>query len=281
MERINVKDLTNLDYDFIKCGTSAIFMALNPHNNRYGILKENGRMIGVENEDLREKLASTILNICGVACAEVDLCMDNNNKHYALSYSILGENQGHVELEYSGNLVDSEDKELVFNEYFKNVFASIIVLPGITMTDYHAIRKRILEIYFMNIIVGNYDDKSDNMKIIYDGDTKMYLPPIAYDYGIAFSPDSLNNNGIFHRLMPNEVMFYLIKNYHAELKELIDRIKNNLTLERIIEILSDEEYEPLGQMQTYNYIKFKLIMMNNTISSVQKRATYDKSLKTI
>ena len=142
MERINIKCLTNRDKSFIEDGTAARFLALNPYNNKYGVLKLNGCMVGLQHEDLREKLASKILNICGVPCAEVDLCVDDDNKHYCLSYNVLEQNQEHVNLAYSGELVDSDDKELVFNEHFKKIFASIVVLSGITNMQYHAIRKR-------------------------------------------------------------------------------------------------------------------------------------------
>lgn len=282
MPRENINELTNLNYEYAtkNGGVSTIGLATSP-NNRTGILKQTGTVLDVEHDDLRTLLATTILKSCNIPCADVDLYVDDAGKHYWISYDVLEQNQEHIELVYSGNILDSEDKEEVFNYYFKHVFSSVIVLPGITLEQYNTIKKSILEYYFINIIIGNYDDKSDNMKIIYDKESKQYLPPIGYDYGTSFAPDSLINNGIFGRLLPNEVMYFLIKNHYGDLKETIDRVNETLTSEKVIEILSDEVYEPLNQMTMYNFVKAKMIMVNNTLESLEKTNTYGDSPKVV
>jgi len=282
MPRKNINELTNLNYKYAAKtrGVSTICLATTP-DNRTGVLKQTGIVLDVEHDDLRTLLATTILKSCNIPCADVDLYIDDAGKHYWLSYDVLGQDQEHIELVYSGNILDSQDKEEVFNYYFKHVFSSVIVLPGITLEQYNLIKKSILEHYFMNIIVGNYDDKSDNMKIIYDKDSKQYMPPIGYDYGTSFAPDSLINNGIFGRLLPNEVMYFLIKNHYDDLKEVIDRVTKTLTSEKVIEILSDEVYEPLNQMAMYNFIKAKMIVVNNTLESLEKTNTYEGSPKVV
>ncbi|MBQ8205971.1 MAG: hypothetical protein IJZ77_00735 [Bacilli bacterium] len=282
MSRKNINELTNLNYEYAtkNGGVSTICLATTPHN-RTGILKQTGAVLDVEHDDLRTFLATALLKSCGIPCADVDLYIDDAGKHYWLSYDVLEQNQEHIELIYSGNILDSVDKEEVFNYYFKHILSSIIVLPGITLEQYNLIKKSILEHYFINIIIGNYDDKSDNMKIIYDKDSKQYMPPIGYDYGTSFAPDSLINNGIFGQLLPNEVMYFLIKNHYDDLKEVIDRVTQNLTSEKVIELLSDEVYEPLNQMAMYNFIKAKMIMVNNTLESLEKTNMYENSSKVV
>lgn len=282
MPRKNINELTNLNYEYAtKNGGVSTIGLVTTSDNRTGILKQNDIVLDVEHDDLRTLLATTILKSCDIPCADVDLYVDDTGKHYWLSYDVLGQNQEHIELVYSGNILDSQDKEEVFNYYFKHVFSSVIVLPGITLEQYKLIKKSILEHYFMNIIIGNYDDKSDNMKIIYDKVSQQYMPPIGYDYGTSFAPDSLINNGIFGRLLPNEVMYFLIKNHYDDLKDIIDRVTQTLTSEKVIEILSDEVYEPLNQMDMYNFIKAKMIMVNNTLESLEKTTTYEDSPKVV
>ena len=282
MLRKNINELTNLNYEYAAKtrGVSTICLATTPHNGT-GVLKQTGAVLDVEHADLRTLLATTILKSCDVPCADVDLYVDDAGKHYWISYDVLEQNQEHIELIYSGNILDSKDKEEVFNYYFKHVFLPVIVLPGITLEQYNLIKKSILENYFMNIIVGNYDDKSDNMKIIYDKGTKQYMPPIGYDYGTSFAPDSLINNGIFGCLLPNEVMYFLIKNHYNDLKEIIGKVTKTLTSEKVIELLSDEVYEPLNQMAMYNFIKAKMIMINNTLESLEKTNTHEDSPKLV
>lgn len=282
MPRKNINELKNLNYEYAtkNGGVSTICLATTP-NNRTGILKQTGAVVDVEHEDLRTLLATTVLKSCGISCADVDLYVDDAGKHYWLSYDVLSKNQEHVELVYSGNILDSRDNETIFNYYFKHVLSSVIVLPGITLEQFTTIKKSILEHYFINVIIGNYDDKSDNMKIIYDKASKQYIPPTGYDYGTSFAPDSLINNGIFGHLLPNEVMYFLIKNYYDDLKEVIDRVTQTLTSEKVIEILSNEVYEPLNQMDMYNFIKAKMIMVNNTLESLEKTNMYEDSPKVV
>ena len=82
MQRLNIDELINIDKSYTKDGTAAMYLATNPYNNKEGILKQNGCMCGIENEDLREKLASVILNICGVDSAIIELCQDKDNNNF-------------------------------------------------------------------------------------------------------------------------------------------------------------------------------------------------------
>lgn len=264
MQRLNISILTNQDENFIEDGTAAMFLATNPLNNQTGILKENGCMLGITNEDLREKLASIILNLCGVEAANVDLFIDDNNNKYCFSYNVLQNNQKHIELKTKNPNI-TENKEDIFNQYIKGISASIICLPGITKEQYENIKKRILEIHFMDLIIDHYDRKPDNYKIIYDSNNREYIPPIAYDYGVAFMPDARQKNGIFFYLSNEEVMSYMVKHHFEILKSLIKSIRTNLTDDKLKQILMQDEFQGLNPSLVYSQIKNRINQLENIL----------------
>lgn len=263
MQRLNIEDLINIDTSFVKDGCSAMYLATNPYNNKNGILKENGCMLNVTNEDVREKLASTIINICGIDTAEIELCKDKNGNNYCLSYNVLKENQTHVELE--NKHISETDKEEIWNKYIQNISTSIISLPQITLEEFQNIKNRILEIHFMDLIIDHYDRKTDNSKIIYDKSTKQYLPPIAYDYGASFNPNSQQKNGIFTYLSNEEVMYFLIKNHYQELSFLINNVRKTLNDNILNLILNQKEYQELNSNEIYKQIKKRLTQLDNIL----------------
>lgn len=278
MQRLNIGELTNIDYSFIKDGTSAMYLATNPHNNRSGILKENGCMLGVDNEDLREKLASTIISICGLDTADIELCIDDNGNKYALSYNVLKENQKHIAL--SSFTITSTDKEEIWKEYIRKISNSIMCLPQINLEQYSDIRKRILELHFMDLIIDHYDRKVDNNKIIYDTNTKKYLPSIGYDYGSAFNPHSHQKNGIFFYLTNEEVMQFLIKFHYNDLQFLINNTRTTLNDNILNLILSQEEYQELDTNTIHNQIRQRINQLNSILMGQTIETTMEQE-KTI
>ena len=114
----------------------------------------------------------------------------------------------------------------------------------------------------MDLIIDHYDRKSDNFKIIYDESTKKYLPPIAYDYGVAFEPDAIQKNGIFAVLKNEEVMYYMIKFYYPQISNLINNISNRLTDENLFSLLTQDELRELDSKKIYDQIKSRLAQMN-------------------
>ena len=276
MQRLNIKELINIDYDFVNDGTSAMYLATNPYNNKTGILKKNGCMLGVTNEDLREKLASTIINMCGIDTALIELCIDDNGTKYALSYNVLKENQKHIEL--SPVIIKSTIKEEIWKEYIRKISASIMCLPQINLEQYLNIRKRILELHFMDVIIDHYDRKVDNNKIIYDENTKQYLPTIGYDYGIAFCPNK--TNGIFNFLTNEEVMHFLIKFHYNDLEFLIKNTRTTLNENTLNLILSQEQYQALDTNEIHNQLRRRLNQLDSILMGQSIETTIEQQ-KTI
>ena len=125
MYRININELIKVDnVDFFRDhdGTSVKYLAYNPHNGRTGILKENGCVLGIENEDLREKLASIILNLCGVKTANIELMQDDNGKNYCFSYNVLEDKKQSAHREVMKILEQYDDRNEIKNLLNELVF---------------------------------------------------------------------------------------------------------------------------------------------------------------
>lgn len=265
MQRQNIKELININNDFVKDGTAAMYLALNPKNNKTGILKENGCMLGIYEEDLREKLASELLNLCDIPCASIDLFTDDNKNNYCFSYNVLKENEKHICLATPFVVDEGKSKKEIFECYMENTFASIISLPGITQKEYLEIRQRIIELYFVDLIIDHYDRKNDNHKIIYDVNSKKYKAPIAYDYGAAFNPNSIQKHGLFFYLSNEDVMLFLLKNYFFELKDLVLKIRKTLNEQALTKVLSKPEYDSLNPSVVYKQINSRINQMNEMV----------------
>lgn len=278
MQRINIKDLTNIDEEYFRRvdengrlidGTSTMFFATNPYNGRTGILKQNGCVLGIDNEDLRERLASQILNLCGVNSANIELMVDDEGNHYCFSYNVLKENEEHVALS-KPEINENDSKEEIFKNYMEDMFTSVSKLPGITEMQYYEIRKRLLQIYFMDLIIDHYDRKLVNCKIIYNKVTGEYKAPIGYDYGVAFSPDAMKKQELYMHLTNEEVMAYMLKYYYGDLEDTINNVFCILTDENIELILNNEMYKPLNPELISRELKYRVKELQELIFNLQR-----------
>jgi hypothetical protein len=272
MERQNINQLTDIDEFFVVDGTAAMYLATNPINNRTGVLKENGCMIGVCDDDIREKLASQIFNKCDVPCAEIDLFEDDEKNKYAFSYNVLKENEEHVLIKNDFYpTFDKEDKKKFFLDYINGIRNKLLLLPGISKKEIDKIMKRKLSIILMYCLIDNYDLKLENMKIIRNKNTGRFSAPIAYDFGAAFQ-QGIQKNGLYFYLTNEEVVQYLFKLFPNEIKTLALNIKENLTKE-YVNLLFNQPYLDGVNIED---IKSDLLKRQNQISTEYDHL-YEKS----
>lgn len=276
MDKTNIDKLVKISSDVFLDGTSARFFAMNTLNNKIGVLKENGCMLGIQNEDVREKLASEILIRCGVPAAEIDLFVDNDNNGYCFSYNVLGENEKHIDVDFR-YIVDEATlthKEK-FTGYMDNYFNAVLLLPGMSKEALGAIKKRILAITLVDCIIDHYDRKPSNMKVIYNQDKNEYQPPIAYDYGTAFEPHALQRNGVFYFCTNEEVMAYLFDVFPNDTTDIATNIINNLDNE-YLKLLFQQSY--LGAIDKEGIKKQILIRQKQLQQLYQDRLIHDKKM---
>lgn len=241
MNRFNINILTNKDFSYVKEGNSVYYKAFNTVNCKTGFLKKNGCIKGISNDDLREMLGSMIFDIANVPHAQIELCIDDNNNHYAFSYSVLKKDEKHITInEPNSNNLDINN---IYDSYFKLVERKLLYLKGISHSDINLIINRIKNIVFVNAVINNCDSKLANMDIIQNINSLKIIPPIAYDFGAAFT--GINKTGIFNYLNREDIINIMFNNDYNIIKKTVENILNNLTNERIIQLLSQEYLKDL------------------------------------
>lgn len=235
MERFNREDITKVDE--IHEGTAAAFIGLNTKTGRKGIYKENGCMIGISNEDIREKLASEIIHAVGIDCADIDLVYDENSQQNAcFSNYIIADDEKLVTPLVEHTNDSSENRiESYFNDYAN----------GIKQLDsdenlIKACKKNYYNYTYMCCLIDCYDLKADNLPLVYNKSTGKYRPSPWFDFGTAFKPDSIQRQAFFTELSTDEVMENLFKDNYEDIKDIAAKVTFSLTPEKIDEIFNND-----------------------------------------
>ena len=140
-------------------------------------------MLGISNEDVREKLASDILHTVGINCATIDLVYDEELKQNAcFSNYILGESEELIAPPYCHSENNMPDK---IEQYFQGYAQGIcqIASGNIPLEDF---RKNYYEYVYMCTIIDSYDLKSDNLPVLHNKLDNTYRPSSWFDFGSAF-----------------------------------------------------------------------------------------------
>lgn len=241
-------------------GTSVENYAFDLLKGEYGYLKITGCMPGINHEDLREKVAMTILKTLGFMAADVELFEMEDNTPAWMSYDLLGKDEIAVEIDYTSPHIDSINSEDIFIAHMEELENKILMLPDITNEEVSFIKKRMIEIILMSLLLDNYDFKKNNTQICYNKISKKYKDVMCYDYGVAFAPDAIQKNWIFSKLTKEEVFYNLFKFYGNELSPLVSKINELITAEYIDKTL--EECEALEISSIKDGILDNLVSMN-------------------
>jgi hypothetical protein len=263
--RLNKSDLLVVDSNMTK-GTSAEFVGINKLNSRKGIYKTNGCMLGIYDEDIREKLASDVFKKVGIPCADIDLVYDEETKENScFSNYIIDENE---KLESPQPHAYSEEALNSVQKYIEEYCEYVGKMDGVTEDKIPEIRKNLAKMLYMDCVIDHYDRKEDNMELVCDKETGKYKRTSSwYDYGVAFERGSLQQNGIFRNLNNEQVMNGLFENYFEDIEGLYKTTKEQLTPEGIDSLLAQEYCTDSLSDNTIEEIKGNL---NNRIQQATK-----------
>lgn len=240
MERFKKTDI--IETGRLQYGTSASFIGINTKTNKKGIYKENGCLLSVTNEDIREKLASDILSTIKVPCAQIDLVYDEDLQqnacfsNYIISDDEMLINPPTITSEDASNLesfvnsltlgVQEQTNDSVFAlEYKKNLYNKI----------------------YLSSLLDSFDLKSANLPYVYNTKTDQYRTCACFDYGVAFVENATQDCQQLSELSSNDVMKYMIKEHYEDIKETVTNVNTILTPENIDLIFSREylsEFSP-------------------------------------
>lgn len=237
-------------------GTSAAFVGVNTKTGKKGIYKENGCMLGIDNEDIREKLASDILSMLGINSASIDLVYDEFHKQNAcFSNYIISDNEALVtpSISYINNLADNPiDKD------FKSYMEGVKKLSS-DKKLLKACQKNYFSYAYMCCIIDSYDLKADNLPLVYNAKTCRYRTSPWFDFGAAFEANSNIRSSFFMQLSSSQVMKSLFEHHYDDIKDVVHKVNSRLTSQKIDELFSrDYLIENLYDVEIYQ-IKERLI----------------------
>ncbi|MDD2376058.1 MAG: hypothetical protein PHD15_00140 [Clostridia bacterium] len=262
--RLNKSDLLVVNSSMTK-GTAAVFMGINKLNSKKGIYKINGCMLGIYNEDVREKLASDVFKKVGIPSADIDLVYDEEtNENSCFSNYIIDENEELISPELHAY---SEDALNSVQKYIEEYCQIVRKMDGVTENKIPEIRKNLAKMLYMDCVIDHYDRKEDNMELVCDKETGKYKRTSSwYDYGVAFERGSLQKNGIFRNLKNEEVMKGLFENYFEDIEDLYKTTKEQLTPKSINSLLTQEYC-------TDSLSEYQIEEIKNNLNNRMKQAT--------
>lgn len=282
MKRYNRNDIVEIGR--LTQGTSAAFIGLNTKTGRKGIYKENGCILGVSNDDVREKLASDMLKALDIDSANIDLVYDDELEENAcFSNYVIEENEELVTPIAKGIDDESDDKiESFFAGYIEGVkqFSSDENLLK-------ACRQNFYNYTYMCCIMDSYDLKTDNLPLVHNKDDNSYRPSPWFDFGTAFDTQAGQRSSFFTQMSTGEVMETLFENHYEDIKDISTKVHKTLTSEKLNELFSSDylvetlDSSELSNMQArINLLLAKSKELEQRITNPSKFKLFISNLKT-
>lgn len=219
-----------------------------PSISKTGFYKQSGCMLDANgDEHLREALASDILKMIGMPCADVIMVHDDiNNENGCLSVNILNPNEQFVSSEI-GHFDPYTSSKPVYNinDYIENDLDKCSRLPNMTTQILDERRKFLIRYLFSSAVISNTDIKTDNCQLIYNSKNGKYRNPEYYDAGIAFLEGE--NRKFFGTQTSKEVLQELYNNFPLEIAELAQSVEQNLTPRSIGKLINNDLYSDFSK----------------------------------
>ena len=243
-----------------------------PETKKTGFYKENGCMIGANNdEDLRELLASKILDKIKFPHADIVLAKDNDNNG-CISINILNEDECFLE----PNLEKVQNKPINnIKDFINNDLEKIWSIPNMTAKSLNERQEYILQYLFVSAIISNTDIKMDNMFMIQNKQTEEFRNPEYYDMGIAFIENE--ERKFFGKFSSKQIIEQLYEQYYIYIEPLGKAIQENLQEEDIEKIMGEKifnEFSPEIKEEIKNQLLEKVNLINKLNQKEKNKFIY-------
>lgn len=238
-----------------------------PQIGKTGFYKENGCMLeGNEEEDLRELVASKIMEKIDFPHAIILLASNEENKNGCISVNILNKNENFKQPK------SQETKYKPINnieDWIKSDLEQISTISGITSEDLDARKEYLIKYLFVSALISNTDVKMDNMLIIKNSDTGEFRNPEYYDMGVSFIES--NNRKFFHRFSSNQIIQQLYKQYPKQIVPFGRIVQKKLTVNDIEELLTDGIYSDTFRQSIVSQLYDRIDLIEKLNIKEQKR----------
>lgn len=265
MKRYNKSDIEFVDV--INSGTSAAFIGKNKITGKKGIYKQNGCMLGITNEDVREKLASQIISKVGIECAQIDLVYDIEVKRNAcFSNYIINDDEKLVEPKMNHNINDKNDKIENFVESYVAGVKDILNKEKFLSQC----RDNVYNYIYMSCILDSYDIKSDNLPIIQNVKTNEFKVCPWFDFGVAFKEEAIQKKRIFLELSTDSILNTLFANHYDKIETLSNKVSEVLTQDNVEELFNQGYVQEAFEKEEFEKIKDRLKTQINKSNELRK-----------
>ena len=252
MQRYKRSDI--LEVERLHKGTSASFIGINTVTGKKGIYKENGCILCVTNDDVREKLASDILEVAGIPCAKIDLVYDDElNQNACFSNYILEENEIMYEPNKAMTLENSNDMVASWVDSYVEDVKQINSDPKFL----DECRKNAYNYILMSCVMDSYDLKPDNLPIVLNEKTGKTRICAWFDNGQAFCDSEDSKQMLFRKMSTDEVLESLFGRHYEYVKDLSKKLDDTFSVEKIDEIFSQEYLTETFSKEELQDIKYR------------------------
>lgn len=229
-----MKRYSKSDFEFIdtlSAGTAAAFLGRNKITGKKGIFKDNGCMLGLDNDDVREKLASQIITEIGQKCAQIDLVYDEElGQNACFSNYILEDDE--ILIRPVGAHNNDNDVVNYIQDYIEDV-KKINDDPKF-LED---VRKDMCKYIYISCIIDCYDVQNEIIQNEKTGETK--VAP-WFDFGVAFNANGYQRKAFFANNTSEVILKKLYDNYFDDIADISENMTNILTSDKIEELFSQD-----------------------------------------
>ena len=254
-------------------GTSAEFIGYNIKTQKKGIYKQNGCVLGIDNDDIREKLSSEILILLGIDAASIDLVFneETGQDSYFSNY-IIQDNEELISPDTIGcESLNPNPIDNMCERYIQGV-------RKLTNTEQflEASRKNFYQYTYICCILDCYDIKPDNLPLMHNKDTNSFSIAPWFDFGTAFFPE--HKSSAFYETDTDEMLESLFQNHYEDISIVANKVHSILTPDKISELVNSEY---VTQSMNSSEVKNIQTRLNEQIAkSIQfdlEKTTYVKS----
>ena len=250
--RYNSTDI--IEVGSVTSGTSAQFVGFNTKTGKKGIYKENGCILGMDDDDVREKIASELLTSAGIETASIDLVYDENtgNPAYFSNY-IIEDNEELVTPDIYG-CESSEPNPIdnICDRYIQGV-------RKLTSDEkfVEESRKNFYKYTYVCCLMDSYDIKPDNLPVGRNKETgELFISPY-FDFGTAFHEE--HKSSTLYDMSGDEIMESLFQNGSSYISDIVNEVNSKLTPDKIEEIFASDYVVERFDSQTIETMKTRVL----------------------
>lgn len=216
-----------------------------PTENKTGFYKTNTSPNSTS--DLRELLASILLNKINVPASDILLAYDDeNNEKGCISMNILNEGEQFLEIfPYPYEEIPQNLKECNLENFIESDLYVHKLKYNFTPELLQERKNFLVKYVFISAFLGNDDIKTDNCQAIFNEKNGTIRNPQYYDMGKSFKEKNVNGQArnFFQNQTDMEVLQELYEKYPEKIQDISEKIETSLDRTFIQKVLENQVFK--------------------------------------